>query len=174
MPDVHGNITAGDLAQGLVQDYHLRDDAVTTPKIAAQAVTVTEQSDPVFVAVVEDEDGLADTPLDGTPQPVASVSITVPSWVDTLYVLAFAVTQMTNTSGGDNLLLVSARIGGLDDGLFAQEIPSPSTGQCFHIEERTITAPGSTVEVANYAWLAGNKTNGSNQNAVWAIALGTR
>lgn len=175
MPDVHGNITAGDLAQGLVQEFHLRDEAVTTGKIPDLAVTFPDKiDDPIWVTTASGGDFNNET-ITTTPTVFGqSFSIAVPAWVDQVSVLAIGHFQLTNTSGGDVLMSCGVEIDGEVTGGFSHEAVNNQT-QVMAVSRSAdlIGLAGSSFTVQMECSIS-TGTNTSNVGRVRALVIGTR
>jgi hypothetical protein len=165
-------VTADKVAANAIVTDSIVAANVTTAKINDQAVDIQRMLNPVHVDALE-SDVVGDASLTTTATKIASATFSIPSWVGEVAVMAFAYTQFTNGSGANQGVVSSARIGGLDDGGAQQDAANATTASALHVDERTISAPGSTLEVANYVKTS-TGTNGSNQNTVWGFLAGVR
>ncbi len=175
MPDVHGNVTAGDLAQGLVQSYHLRDESVVTAKIPDLAVTFPDKvDDPIWVSGFQDT-LFHNTSLSNGVRTSFNTTIDVPAWVDAVSVVATATFQIYNTSGIDNLLSVWVLVDGEKFGPGADhEAPTDSTGAVsMTFGADLVGVAGSSIMAGAGVWVQGADST-SNRAQVAGLVVGRR
>ena len=175
MPDIHGNITAGDLAQGLVQGYHLRDEAVSTAKIPDLAVTFPDKiDDPIWVDVAYDLAMLNES-LTTSVQTFDGPTLTIPAWVDQITVVVTGTFQMTNSSGGNQNAIMDVDVGGAESGgAVTFTIVNNATNNFSLTQVASLTGvAGSTLTTHMDAWLS-TGTNSANFAVMSVLGIGTR
>lgn len=172
MPTSNGQVTTRDIRRDAIVETLIRDEAIATAKLANLAVTVGKTDEPLFVTAVESEPFINPT-LTTIETEQATVTVDVPSWVSQVSVFAIANCQMSNSSGGDQNLAVSARVNDSDDGGRVMTVINNDIGSLDHFEAADLLVPGTSVDVSVYAWLS-TGTNSANNGAVWAIVIGTR
>lgn len=122
-------------------------------------------------ADVGEQPGTGNQSLTTTFLKYATLTFTVPPWVETARVLCWGYGQMSNSSGGAQTLLVSARVNDVDDGAATQSIVNGTGGMCLHIDEQTVATPGPTLTCS--VWMrVGVGTNSANQGSVWGLLIG--
>ncbi len=172
MPISNGQVTSRDVRQNAIKQSHVFPAAIDTTELADLAATVDKVDDPTFVFVAESEP-FFNAALTTTFQELASLDVTIPSWVGLIHVFGIANALMNNSSGGNQGLLVSCRVNDEDDGSRRQDVVTGTVGTVDHVEAVSISTPGSTVQISTYVSLT-TGTNSGNNGAVWAIVLGER
>lgn len=175
MPTSNGQVTARDIRQSSIKTLHIVDEAVATAKIPDLAVTFPDKIDDPFWVAVAESDLFHNVSLDTTPTVHATASFDVPAWVDQIFVFSAASAQMSNSSGGDQGLVVhTSYAGGERRGAEQQDIPNGDTGSVIHIQTFADTGvAGSTFTVELHVEVS-TGTNSSNNGEINAIAIGTR
>lgn len=154
-----------------IDDWLVRRKS-TSGEIKDQAVDIQRMLNPVHADTIETSSSANDS-LTTSYQKVASSNFSIPSWVGEAAVLCFAYSQLTNSSGGVQAILPSARIGGVDDGAAIQDVQDGGTGSATHIDERVVSSPGSTLEIACYTRVSVG-TNSANSSTAWGYLIGVR
>ena len=172
MPTSNGQVTSRDIRQTAVKTLHIKDVAVTEPKLADLAVTLEKHNEPVHVAAFESNPGLG-TVLTSLPVQLATITLDIPTWVGQLSVMASGYVNGLNDSGGDQNLFASVQINDSNDGHGFTTVPDTDWGQAVHFEDADLAAPGSTVEVSIYGHVSAGTTSNSVA-AVWGVVIGTR
>lgn len=175
MPTSNGQVTSRDLRQRSVKTLHIVDDNVTTPKIADLAVTFPDKiDDPIFSAVGESA-RFHNVSFTTTLTEWAALAFDLPAWVNQIFVFAVATGQMTNSSGGQQDLVIATGFEGVEP--FDEQqtaVLDGDVGSITHVQ--TFATPGvagATVTVEIWAKVT-NSTNSSNNGEVNAILVGTR
>ncbi len=172
MPTSNGQVGSRDIRQAAVQTFHLTDDLVTEPKLLDLSVSVDKNNALTFV-IAEESEGFHNITLTSTVLELSSFTVTIPSWVGVIHIFAIATLQLTNTSGSDVNGQVSCRVNDELDGTGDHTIINGDTGRLHHVEAVSISTPGSTVQVSNYAHVSSG-TSTSNNGRVYGIVLGER
>ena len=178
MPTSNGQVSSRDIRQAAVKSLHIGDDNVTTPKIADLAVTFPDKIDDPFYTAVGESARFHNVALTTTLTEQAVLSFVIPAWVNQIFIFAISTAQMTNSSGGDQQIVVSTGFEGTsseDRGQRQnQTVPDNDVGSVVHVQTfATAGVAGSTVTVEVLA-LVSPGTNSSNNGEVNAILVGTR
>lgn len=167
-------ISGLDIRQRTIKTPHIVDLSVTTPKIADVAVTIAKTDEPVWISTAQSF-SVADRALTTTWTEFVTLDITIPTWVGLATFFATARLQATNSSGGvQGFQSFIAYNDDLSSGATAQaDVQNGGTGEVIAISSRSISTPGSTVQVSIYA-RAASGTNNANFMQLEVTASGVR
>ena len=174
MPTSNGQVTGRDIRQKAIKQSHVFPAAIDTTELAGLAVTVDKTDDPQFVGVGE-SDRFHDVSLTTTLTERASFTVTIPSWVGQIFVLAIGGAQFTNSSGSTQSIIAEVTING-DPSITTgtqQGIPTGITASVTDVAVAAVATPGSTVTIGVNVKVSPG-TNSSNNGEVHAIVTGTR
>ncbi len=179
MPTSNGQITARDIRQKAVKSLHIVDANIITSKIADLAVTFPDKIDDPFYVAVGESALFHNAALTTTFTEQASMSFSIPAWVDQIFVFAISTAQITNTSGADQQIVVSTGFEGTTDefNVGARQnhtVPDNDVGSVAHVQTfDAVGVAGSTFSVEVIAKVSPS-TNSSNNGEVNAFLVGTR
>ena len=176
MPTSNGQITARDIRQKAVKSLHILDANVTTPKIADLAVTFPDKIDDPFYVAVGASARFHNVALTSTVAEYASLAFAIPAWVDQIFILAISTAQITNSSGGQQDLVILTGFEGVGPPDDAQQtaVLDGDVGSITHVQTfATGGVAGSTFTVEIWAKVT-TSTNSSNNGEVNAFLVGTR
>ena len=178
MPTSNGQVTSRDIRQAAVKTLHIDDDSVTAPKILDLAVTFPDKIDDPFYMAIGESARFHNVALTTTLTQQAVLSFSVPAWVNQVFLFSVSTAQMTNSSGGDQQIVVATGFEGAPSESRSlrqnQTVPDNDVGSVAHVQTfATAGVAGATVTVEIHA-LVSPGTNSSNNGEVNAILIGTR
>ncbi len=176
MPTSNGQVGSRDIRQNAVRQLHVFPAAIGTTELVDLGATIAKVAEPSFVFVGESARFHSVT-LTTTNTQLSQLTVTIPTFVGRIFVMAIASAQMTNTSGGAVDLIVSATANGAEAVGSADrqqgQVVDNSTGSLVHVFTTTLSTPGSTVTAEVWARVSSG-TNTSNNGEVNVVVLGER
>jgi len=174
MPTSNGQVGRFDIRQDAVHTIHVVDDAIETAKIPDMAVTFPDKiDDPIWSTTFQGR-AFTNESLDTTFQTFDDITFDVPSWVDSVSVLAIGRFQITNTSGSDYTVYPGIEIEGEVQGGVTQFVANNTTeAMMMSRVDNLIGVAGSTLSVTMEVALSAG-SNSANFGIINGIVVGTR
>ena len=163
-----------ELTKGVVEEQHIKDEAVATAKIPDLAVTFPDKIDnPIWVTAFGTFTA-SNVSITTTETTQISETVDVPAWVDQVSVFLVGILQLTNTSGSNYDAIFATFADGVGGGGIQQNFPNnENTSMVDATVANLAGVAGSSITVEATSRLSSG-TNSSNQHYVYGFAVGLR
>lgn len=172
MPVSNGQVGRYDIRRGAIRFDHIRDGEIGAVKLADASISFDKIEDASYAATFT-ANPVANASFTTTFTTISTAEVDIPSWVGQASISAIAKVEMTNSSGGDQTLIVRIRFAGSSDGQAQNSIRDGDVGTVVETGTVNVAAPGTTVDVEVQVALD-TGTNSVNQTRLGGDIIGER